>query len=678
MSASGSASTAVRRWLILTAVLLLAGSVSAQPQQETASLAPIVLSTQPLQGVSARNVSLLMSGQSGGEASGDVVWTVLPEVEGRSVVPVIVEVDGEVLLSGAIGRWQVVEVVAYVVDQAGAVIGHIASGSRLDRQAHGDVLTASGLRFVGQLSLPPGVYSFRVLVRNRQTGVYFLARRDLEVPAGTADELLVLPPLIAGSERWVDLRDPTAEDLAVPGLAALPAARPVWGPVEPLEIVVGTVAPEATSAVSARVVDVMGRVVAEPPLTLEPVATGDAVRFGRARLEALGLPQGRYRLVLTVEDRDSGRSATSVQQLLVHPDSGQAWAALNVAPMDPTQRQRPTRPPEELSAGARQLRSDYVEIVRRMVDGDAIGARTELAELETAIMAQNERGPRVRLRRVETRVAQQAGRDNPDAMMALALLHREMSRYYTVRNQTVLSRHSWSLAAEIAELADSMGDGPSVEGFGAALLITLASDLARTGEMVAPEGMLQRVLVMDATERHALLGLGALYERGGDAVQAARYLNELVKHHPDAHEGRLRLAVNLDRTGNGRGASRQLRDLLRRSPPQWVRALAVQELARRHTRENRFEAAELVLRRGVARLPFNQRLRLQLAFVLDRMHQPRRAADVLEELEARGGQHTTSPRFRYAEWPPIDHDVIGDRLERAWEVGLEALREVLP
>ena len=401
------------------------------------------------------------------------------------------------------------------------------------------------------------------------------------------------------------------------------------------------------------------------------------MRFQKTRLEPLGLPEGRYRLVLEVEDRDSGRSARSVQQLIVHDEADQVWASVNVAPMDPAARRRPPRPPEKLSAGARELRNSYVEILRLLVDGDVVTARLRLADMESAIMEQRSSGPRVRLRRVETRVAQQAGRVNPDAIMALALLHREMSRHYSVRHQTVLSRHSWSLAAELAELASGFHKKLTVQGFGEGLLLTLASDLARSGETVAPEGMLQRVLVLDGTEPHALLGLGALYERGGDAVEAARYLDDLVRHHPDAYEGRLRLAVNQGRSGNGREAGRQLRHLLQQSPPQWIRALAVQELARHHIEAGEYEAAEMYLRRGIGHVPHNQRLRLQLAYVLDRMQRPREAAMALEELEAQGGQHSTSPRFRYAEWPPIDQDVIRDRLDTAWDVGLEALREAL-
>ena len=234
-------------------VLLLTSAELAVAQES----GPTELITQPLRGVSARNVSLLMSGQNGGEVTGDVVWTVLPGDGERAVVPVVVEVDGEVLMAGARGRWQVVEVVAYVLDQGGAVVGHLACGSRIDRGLHGERLIASGLRFRGRLELPPGVYSFRVLVRNRQTGVYFLSRRDLEVPTSAADELLVLPPLVAGRNLWLDLLGEGAAAIRVPGLEGVPSARPVWAPREPLEMVVGTVASEATSVVAARVVDVV-------------------------------------------------------------------------------------------------------------------------------------------------------------------------------------------------------------------------------------------------------------------------------------------------------------------------------------------------------------------------------------------------------------------------------------
>ncbi|MCD4750385.1 MAG: hypothetical protein K8R59_13520, partial [Thermoanaerobaculales bacterium] len=135
--------------------------------------------------------------------------------------------------------------------------------------------------------------------------------------------------------------------------------------------------------------------------------------------------------------------------------------------------------------------------------------------------------------------------------------------------------------------------------------------------------------------------------------EAARALRHLIKAHPDNLEGKLRLAVNLARTGADRPAYRLYRELIDLQSPDWIKVIAYQELARSLLAKGRASEAVGLLRQGTTRLPENQRLVIQLSFALDQAERRGEATEVLRGLSHANRGEDESPRYRYTEWPML-------------------------
>jgi VWFA-related protein len=149
-------------------------------------------------------------------------------------VPVLIEVDGPSLLAGLAGNVLPAEIYAYAFAESGAVEDFFTENVALDLAASGPVLRQRGLKFFGHLTLPPGRYAVRVLVRNVLTGAYALRAVALEVPSFTGGPVLLPPLFPEPAGRWLtkrDTRQPEDRQVAFPfvlgGKPFLPAARPV-------------------------------------------------------------------------------------------------------------------------------------------------------------------------------------------------------------------------------------------------------------------------------------------------------------------------------------------------------------------------------------------------------------------------------------------------------------------
>ena len=144
-----------------------------------------------------------------------------------------------------------------------------------------------------------------------------------------------------------------------------------------------------------------------------------------------------------------------------------------------------------------------------------------------------------------------------------------------------------------------------------------------------------------------------IHERSGNYHRAAEYLLDLIDVYPEHREGRLRMAVNLNRLGSEEDAIRLLGALLSEPEADWVSEVAFQQLAELHRRAGRLERAEEVLWQGLERFPSDGRLRTQLALVLDQRRLPKRSLAVIGELdrEAEIRDDGPSARRRYGMGP---------------------------
>lgn len=200
------------RRVSLVAVMLVilalggAGGVLAQGSGGVRALEAI-----PLGGLETRSAALVLSGQEGGELIAGTAVVPLPAqagADGRWPVSLSIEVRRAPLaaLNAALpeeaeGRL-VTEVYAYALDgnndgnndgnSSGDLHAFLAEAFSLDLDLHGDAYDAAGVRYLGRLDLPPGRYSLRLLVLQRQLDRLALAIVPLEVP--TADSAAIPAP----------------------------------------------------------------------------------------------------------------------------------------------------------------------------------------------------------------------------------------------------------------------------------------------------------------------------------------------------------------------------------------------------------------------------------------------------------------------------------------------------
>ena len=122
---------------------------------------------------------------------GEVIWTIgEPSADDATVrVLLVVEVDGTSLLEGTAVHTVPIELYGYLLDDAGAVVELLSQGLQLDQDLQVAAVNEAGCKFVGALEVEPGRYSMRVMVRNRLSGRFFLARQDIEVPSSAGGEL---------------------------------------------------------------------------------------------------------------------------------------------------------------------------------------------------------------------------------------------------------------------------------------------------------------------------------------------------------------------------------------------------------------------------------------------------------------------------------------------------------
>lgn len=646
------------------------------------------IETISLGGVEARGAALLLSGQSGGELEGAMLWTIrdTPGESGAALVGVFVEVEGRRLLEGSTGLPVEVEVYGYLLDDEGTVTGHLAEGLLIEDRRHIEMIREGGLKFVGEIGAQAGLYSLRIVVRNRATRRFFLARRDLEVPDGGSARLFVLPPLVAEPEgRWVlalqhDL-DPAAGRAGSEGAAHWPAAIPAWLSRDPLEVTLGHSGQGPGRRISVEVVDPVSGLASEPQLELGPEIEGvRGLVFQRATIAAPDLPPGEYQLRVVVRDADRGETVAQALPVLIYEGLDTAAWTDEAAPRRREARQLPER--SEVAAAVdledEAMRTAYGDALRAWARGDSIAARRQLAELERPPAGGD---PARRWRRLFTieRLAMLAlAMERPASLVGVAMLHRNMYGWYMVRRETDLAQHSWQMAAMIARMAPSVDGWEPPPGFSECLLLDLATRLAVAGDWPSARRALEVAVEVAPGSPAARLGLGALFERTGSPAEAAAELQKLVRDHADSPEGRLRLAVNRARLGSDAAAEELFRGLLEDRTPLWVRTIAYQELGSLLISKERAGEAVELLQQGVERIPANQRLRILELHALDRAGRTPEAAAAVEHLEVGVSQQSTSPRYRYSRWPDLDGERVRATLAAAEPVGRAALREALP
>ncbi|MGH9361157.1 MAG: hypothetical protein ACRD2T_04515, partial [Thermoanaerobaculia bacterium] len=269
----------------------------------------------------------ILSGEEGGTLPVAALAVPLPGAGAQAAVPLLLEIDGPALLADHVGRSLALEIYAYALDRQQAVRGFLTQRVDLDLEKVEAELRASGLKFYGELELPPGSYTLRLLVRNAQTGSTALRSLPLEVPAMAAGPQVSPPLFLEAGETWllskqVERAGEAAREypFTLAGRPFLPDARPVV-----------TGAGEARVALLAYNLggDVVARAEVLRAADRQPAAGGGFRLVERQRGEgggpdrlvgvftAAGLAPGEYLLRVTLTDRATGASRSSATPFVV-------------------------------------------------------------------------------------------------------------------------------------------------------------------------------------------------------------------------------------------------------------------------------------------------------------------------------------------------------------------------
>jgi VWFA-related protein len=128
-----------------------------------------------------------------------------PTESGNAQVPVVLEVPGGDLVGAARSDHPAVEIYIYAFDESGGVRDRIFQRVSLDLTKLKERLYDAGLKFVATLSLPPGSYAIRSLVRMPESERRGFVRSDLVVPEHNAVAMLQ-PVFIDANPSWVTIR----------------------------------------------------------------------------------------------------------------------------------------------------------------------------------------------------------------------------------------------------------------------------------------------------------------------------------------------------------------------------------------------------------------------------------------------------------------------------------------
>lgn len=654
------------------------------------------LQAKTLQGLPANMAAMILGGRQGGQVTlvPLAVPILLPNGSAsgpdgeppRAAVALLVEIDGPSLFGPTPAVEPEVQIFAYALTANNEVAGFLSQTLTLDLAELGEAVFAGGLKFAGHLELPPGDYTLRVLVHEPTSQRFGLSRIEVTVPTRAT----LLTPLVEepAESPWLMVGEAPhgamgALDLGrVLELAGspMPSALPLLrGREVPMDLLLFGAA--GSSLPAELDVEVTGRGegggegTASGPLAARVISRQATALPGLERLR-VGVPlealaSGSYRLRFSLANLNGAATTSAELPVVVLPSNdtaslwtdiqrrlaGDAAVSLDMTEVDRRRRGRQQRAREAV-AGA------YRQVLLRLANGERDAALENLVQIEREVLESGQEAPMALLVEAEDMVLQGLADADPQALLPVMMLHGRAYDIYLRDLSLGLSTYSRDKAIAVTELyaervasqwnrrlkddrdnprlrAQAEEEIASARRIAANALASFGAYLQTAQVRMAGRALLRRALELDPENAAAMIHLAAGLEKTGDYLESVAVLERLIEIDPKAPEGRLRLGVNLRRLEREEASMRVLSGLLSENNPDWVLAVAYQEMAAQQLKQGHTARAVTTLEQAVGRLPAEERLLIQLAYALDRSGDTARARQMVVRLQP---ESATGPR----------------------------------
>jgi tetratricopeptide (TPR) repeat protein len=333
------------------------------------------------------------------------------------------------------------------------------------------------------------------------------------------------------------------------------------------------------------------------------------------------------------------------------------------------------RPALAAALKADDVQPGYRQVLAILAAGDAEQALEELFAFETGVLGELPRSGKVEtFWRFKLRVIRDlAASQSFEVLVPIAVFHHDAYLLYRERRRPILAAHSRTMAGELAEVYASKAESHDANVFAGWMLTSFGSFHQQSRSVSTSIAVFRRALELDPANRAAIMGIAVSFERRADYERAIQALDRALRLDRQNAEARLRLALCTARQEESDKEAARVdleRVIAEGMGEPWVRSVAFQELARLRLEEEQTDLAEQIIRRGLAELPGDQQLAIQLAAILDAGRRPKEALKVLEGIETGDWNHV-SPRQIYDRWPT-------DGLAEARDTMREMMVERLP
>lgn len=662
----------------------------------------VSLRAHKLRGLTAEVASLVLRGNHGGPIVFEAFATPLRGSGDKAYVPISVEIEGPSFLESNQSDMARVEIYAYALGAGQSIGGFFAEVFAVDVREMGEAIWQSGLKYYGHLELPAGEYKLRYLVRNYHSKAASLREYNLSVPSSAElSQPFVSAPLLSqptGRDGWIPIREgadagfnyPFASDQE----AVSPSARPVLASGRRVEAHLLTYDLNARQPTGSVELLRNGAVVSRVPLEIldrKAASAGEGelltIAFevpeaepgaydARVLFQAAGVNITSATVATAVAQMVPGNQGmlwTDLRGQLDTPRAAPAAAVATATPQGKTEVRRRGKNREEKKREERTngLAQAYRRALSHIDSARGSAARSAVLDLEAAVLTD---GATDVLRSAELQVAKELADSDIESLIPVIVLHDELYLIYRQRNLYALGANARTLIERLAELYAERGGSEGSRIVAARALASLAGRLQKANLASSSRRLYSRALAHDSSNKAAALGLATSFERYGEYRQAVDVLEDLVEIHPLYGEGLLRLAVNLQRLGLVTRTRELLARALEGQSPDWIRALASQELARSYLVSGELDRAMELLEKSVAEVPAQEATKILLAHIYDRQRQPMKALDILSHVATSEGD---SARKIYDGWPRGPLTEVRDKLTEAAQVRTALVARIL-